>query len=32
MKWREAILRNGASWLAAPADMASGKEWGQPYV
>ena len=32
MKWREAIRRNGATWLAAPADVAIGKEWGQPYV
>jgi hypothetical protein len=32
MKWRQAIGRNGATWLARPADVAMGKEWGQPYV
>ena len=32
MKWREVIRRIGATWRAAPADVAIGKEWGQPYV
>ena len=32
MNWREAIGRNGATWLAGPADVAIGKEWCQPYV
>jgi hypothetical protein len=32
MKWKQAIRRNGATWVAGPADVAIGKECGQPYV
>ena len=32
MNWKETIGRNGATWLAGPADVAMGKEWCHPYV
>src|SRR6476620_5856410 len=32
MKWKEVICRNGATSAAGPADVAIGKECGQPYV